>query len=145
MNQPLILLHEESLRISHPVFSAAGNTTKAIFIWDEAYFCQKDYSFKRLVFIYETLCQLPVDIIQGNTVEVISQLNPSILYIPEANNPELLDLINSLKTIVTTRIIQDEIFSVIKKPYNFKRFFQYWKKAEKSVFLYNAGTNDQIL
>jgi hypothetical protein len=141
MNAPLIWVHEEALRLSHPVFKAVPNGTKAIYVWDDDYFRQANYSLKRLIFIYETLCELPVDIIHGNTLDVIRELAPPTLYIPATNNPLIVNIIASLEAIVPVKVVEDEAFAAIKKPSEFRRFFQYWNKAEKTAFLHNGGVN----
>jgi hypothetical protein len=141
MNEPLIWVHEEALRLSHPVFKAVPNGTKAIYVWDDAYFRQANYSLKRLIFIYETLCELPLEIIRGNTANSLRELAPSTLYLPATNNPLIAEIINDLKTTLPAEIIEDEAFVVIKKPIEFRRFFQYWNKAEKTAFLNNGGVN----
>lgn len=139
MNAPLIWLHEESLRIMHPACNAAPNGTRAIYVWDDDYFRQANYSLKRLVFIYETLCELPIEIIHGNTLEVLRGFGPSTLYVPETNNPLITDIITVLKSALPVQIVENEAFAVVKNPTDFRRFFHYWKKAEKSAFLKNGG------
>jgi len=139
MNAPIIWLHEEALRTSHPVFRAAPTEAKAIYVWDDAYFRRVNYSLKRLIFIYETLCALPVDIIFGNTPDILRELAPTTLYIPATNNPLILEIITELKTITSVQIYEDEAFVVPKKSADFIRFFQYWNKAEKTAFLKNGG------
>ncbi len=141
MNAPLIWLHEEALRISHPVFKAAPAGTRAIFAWDDAYFKSTGYTLKRLIFIYETLCELPIDIIYGNTLHVIRELAPPALFIPATNNPLIMEIVTSLKAVVPIDLIEDEAFAVIKKGAEFRRFFQYWNKAEKTVFLHSGGSD----
>lgn len=141
MNAPLILLHEEALRMTHPVFKDTPSETRAIFVWDDDYFRRTDYSLKRLVFMYETLCELPIDIIRGNTLDIVRECAPSILYVPATNNPLIVDIIHDLKSAVPVQIIEDEAFAVIKNPTDFKRFFQYWNKAKKSAFIQNGGVN----
>ena len=92
MQQPLILLHEESLRMTHPVFHAAPNATRVIYVWDDAYVQCTAYSLKRLIFIYETLCGLAVDILRGDTRSTLQEINPSLVFIPHTNNPLLLEI-----------------------------------------------------
>lgn len=140
MNAPIIWLHEEALRITHPVFDAAPEGSKAIFVWDDEYLRQSNYSLKRLIFIYETLCELPIEIIQGDTINVIQTMAPSILYAPNTCHPRIVDLIGKLKLVTNVKLVEDEPFVVIKKPTPLSRFFQYWKKVEKSVFEKNGGT-----
>ena len=141
MNAELIVLHEEALRMTHPVFGVAPVGTKVVYVWDDDYFRQATYSLKRLVFIYETLCELSVDILQGNTLKTIQELAPSMLYIPATNKPLIVSIIDTLKSVAPVEIVADEVFAVIKKPTDFRRFFQYWNKAEKSAFQPDAGTH----
>ena len=141
MNAPLIWVHEEALRMTHPLFKAAPERTKAIYVWDDDYFRAVNYSLKRLIFIYETLCELPIDIIRGNTLDVIRELAPPALYIPATNNALILNIIESLEAAFPVTVVEDETFVVIKKPIEFRRFFQYWNKAEKTAFLQNGGAD----
>ncbi len=139
MNQPLIWLHEEALRTGHPVFTAAPDGTKAIFIWDDVYLRQLNYSLKRLVFIYETLCELPIDILRGDTVRIIKEIAPSILYIPETNKPHLISIVGNLRSVAKVEMIPDETFVTITKSSDLKRFFPFWNEAQKTAFQKNGG------
>jgi hypothetical protein len=139
MSAPLIWLHEEALRATHPVFEAAPEGTKCIFIWDDEYLTKANYSLKRLVFIYEALCELPVDIIKGQTVPLIKQLEPSKLYVPTTNNPLLLETVKSLASVVSLESVPDEVFVPKDKSKTSSRFFQYWKQAQKTAFLKGGG------
>lgn len=139
MNTPLIWIHEQSLRITHPVFSHAPIGTKAVFIWDDHYFHQLNYSLKRLVFIYETLCEMPVQIIHGDTVTIIRDMMPSALYVAASNKPSIISLFNELQKIASVQIIADEDFVLIEKSNDFKRFFPYWNLASKTALKNNGG------
>jgi len=138
MTKPLILLHEEALRATHPVFNAAPEGTRSIFIWDDSYFRKLDYSLKRLVFIYESLCELPVDILQGDIVSVIKEIAPTQLYVPASNKPPFISMMDNLKSIANLHIIQDEDFVTIPTTTELKRFFKYWSVAEKTAFRKNG-------
>ncbi|MBA4275005.1 MAG: hypothetical protein C0436_05060 [Alphaproteobacteria bacterium] len=141
MSTSLIWLHEESLRITHPVFEVAPLDTKAVFIWDDVYLTRANYSLKRLVFIYETLCELPLSIYHGDIVAVVQHLAPSTLYIPATNTPHIVATIDMLKQHADVQRVEDEAFTVIKKAADHRRFFQFWNKAEKTAFLHNGGVN----
>jgi hypothetical protein len=141
MNVPLIWLNEEALRVTHPIFKAAPERTKAIYVWDDGYFRQANYSLKRLIFIYETLCELPIDIIRGSNAAIVQRFAPSTLYVPATNNPLIVNIIASLEATVPVKVVEDEAFVVIKKPTDFIRFFQYWNKSEKKAFLHNGGAD----
>lgn len=133
MNSPLIWLHEESLRLSHPVFKAAPADARTVYIWDDAYFRRTGHSLKRLVFIYETLSEMPVDIIQGNTVDVIGQLSPSSLYVPAVNNPLISEIVDVLKSAFLVQIVEDDPFVSLSGIADFRRFFQYWNRVKEIV------------
>ena len=143
MTTPLIWIHEEALRLSHPIFKEAPSHTKAIFIWDRDYFREAAYSLKRLVFIYETLCELPIDIVQDSIIEGIVNYAPSCLYVPATQNPLILRSILALKVKVPLQVIKDDSFVFLTKKPEFRSFFHYWKKAEKSAFLQNGGVDDK--
>jgi hypothetical protein len=138
MSRALIWLHEETLRLNHPVFSAAPKDSKAVFIWDDAYLRKLDYSLKRLVFIYETLCEMQLEILSGDIVNVIKEIAPSCLYIPATNKPHILSIIEDLKSAAKIELVADENFVSISKPVEFSRFFKYWKSAQKSAFSLNG-------
>ena len=142
IQQPLILLHEESLRMMHPVFNNAPEGTQVIYIWDDAYVQRTGYSLKRLIFIYETLCELEVDILRGDTCSILQEINPSLVYIPQTNNPLLVEMIDSIRGVLSVEMVEDSPFVILKKPMESKRFFQYWSKAEKNAFLHHGGVND---
>jgi len=141
MNPALICLHEEALRMTHPVFNVAPTGTKAIYVWDDNYFRTTDYSLKRLIFIYETLCEMPVDIIRGDTISVIQEMAPSSLFVPATNNPFILSILGDIKSVTKVEIVEDEVFAIMKKPTEARRFFQYWSKVEKSAFQHNGGAD----
>lgn len=141
MQQALILLHEESLRMTHPVFYAAPKNTRVIYIWDDAYVKRTAYSLKRLVFIYETLCGLEVEILRGDTRCILEEMNPSLVYVPSTNNPFYLEIIDSVREVLAVEMVADSPFVMFKKPMKALRFFQYWAKAEKTAFLHDGGVN----
>jgi hypothetical protein len=141
MNEPLIWLHEEALRVTHPVFSSAPERTRAIYVWDDRYLRQLNYSLKRLVFIYETLCELPVDILGGDTVSIIKQIAPSILYVPETTRPHITITIGQIKSVANIKMIQDENFVTITKVTELRRFFPYWNIAQKLALQKNGGVD----
>jgi hypothetical protein len=142
MIQPaLILLHEESLSMTHPVFHVAPEGAKVIYIWDDVYFQCSGYSLKRLIFIYETLCGLEVDILRGDTLSILQDIHPSLVYIPQTNHPLLIEMIASIRKVLAVNLVADEPFVKFDKPMEVKRFFPYWSKAEKKAFLHDGGVN----
>jgi len=139
MTQSLIWLHDEALRLTHPVFAAAPFGAKAIFIWDDSYLKNSGYSLKRLVFIYETLCTLPIEIIHGDTLTTLRNIAEPSLYIPYSYHSFIQNVISELSVIMVAHIKQDETFVSISKDTDFTRFFKYWNKAEQTAFRVNGS------
>ena len=138
MTKTLIWLHDEALRVNHPVFAAAPQGAKAIYIWDETYLKQMGYSLKRLVFIYETLSELNIDIIAGETCRIIDQFAPESLYFAKSYNPALNRIIADIPGRINLHAIAEEQFVDLPDYGEFKRFFKYWNKARKNAFAING-------
>ena len=131
----LVWLHEDALRADHPVILQAGEDCEVVYIWDEDYFKTMDYGFKRLVFIYETLCELPVTIYKGKTAQVLTELidekQAEKLFIPATPNPALQKKIEAISDKVAIKLIEDVPFVSLSKAPGLGRFFRYWNKARK--------------
>ncbi len=138
MAKNVIWLHDEALRLSHPVFSAAPSCTKALFIWDDTYLRESDFSLKRLVFICEALCELSCEVIQGKTLSVLQELGIHTLYVPYSNSPFVKNIILELSKIMQVLVVEDEPFVTLPESSDFKRFFQYWNRAQKTAFMQNG-------
>jgi hypothetical protein len=141
----LIWLHEDALRADHPVFLAAGGSAPSVFVWDEAYWRECGYSFKRLVFLYETLCELPCAIYRGpmrqTLLDLIAKHGALALFVPETPNPALQEVIAALAGHTSVTIVPDEPFVLLKKEPRLSRFFNYWKSAEKLAFTPGGGAD----
>ena len=84
------MLHEQALYLA-PYLTAIPNA-QFMHIWDDDYYQQRQYTLKRLVFIYESLCESNIPIIAGNTLDVIHSRKPTKVYIPNKsrlNDPTL--------------------------------------------------------
>ena len=66
----LVWLHEDALNAKHPVLHSTSNADLVCFVWDDEYLSAMEYGFQRLVFIYETLCEMGINVIRGDTVEM---------------------------------------------------------------------------
>ena len=141
MSGAIVWLHEDALRITHPVITAAQKGSRIIHIWDDAYLQAAGYSLKRLVFLYETLCELPLEIIHGNTFDMLQQLDAVEIYIPASVNPFIQEIAGRLSKNRKVILVAEEPFVTLKNQQDFTRFFSYWKKAEKTAFLKNGGGN----
>ena len=135
MSDLIVLLHEKSLRIPDAVVDRLEKDTRVIYVWDDAYYKNRGYSLKRLVFIYETLSKLPVQILRGDTIQILGSFNPKKVLIPFTADIGLTKLSQSLSRSFNVEIVRDDLFCEEDFSFETKRFFKYWKKAKKTVFL----------
>lgn len=138
MSNPVIWLHTEALRADHPVFTSAPKDARAVYVWDDAALKKAGYSLKRLVFIYETLAELPVEILSGDTASVLAELAPDKLYVPFSPLPYVADVIDALGGI-EVETIKEPPFATVPEDIPYKRFFKYWNKAEKTALQPDGG------
>ena len=134
MLDSIVLLHEKSLRIPNTVIERLTEDTKVIYVWDDEYYKNRGYSLKRLVFIYESLCMLPVQILRGNAAEILTSFNPKKVLIPFTADRGLTKMSENLSRRFNVEIIKDDLFCEVNFDFETKRFFKYWKRAEKTVF-----------
>lgn len=134
MTQPILWLHKNALSINHPAFDDLPDYTRIVHIWDDTLYVQNGYSLKRLVFIYETLCELPVEIIYGDTLSIFKSLKPSQIIVPFTVNQEIKLLCAKLsKEFLVTTVAEPPFVQLPDNP-EFVRFFKYWKQAQKTAF-----------
>ena len=126
----LYWLHDKALHSAH---DDVHDNTRTVFIWDNNYFTKKRYSLKRLVFIYECLCELPVDILFGDTVSLIRELHPEKVIIQDTPDSDVCQLIATISQHAHVEIIPQENFSQLPEKSSFKRFFPFWHKAKKYI------------
>jgi hypothetical protein len=139
MRESIIWLHDYALSINHPVFTIAPDNSRILYIWDNEYLKAENYSLKRLVFIYETLCSLPIEIFHGDTRSLLRQLDIATIYIPATPNILLQKIISDLAKTKNVIVVPEEPFVVLKNNKEFTRFFSYWSQAKSSAFTPNVS------
>ena len=131
----LFWIHEDTLNLPEDV--------EGFFIWDADYLQDMDYGFKKLVFIYETLCEMGVEIYQGSIPEtapkVMTEHEADRLYIYKTPNPLLQQKIDDVSDKIPVQIIEPTPFVRLDKDADLKRFFRYWNKAKKDAFKKDGG------
>ena len=136
----LLWIHEDFLRDQIPNELKDQNVRK-FFVWDEEYFQSMNYSFKRLVFIYETLCEMQCEIYRGKISEVVSEIadqnHQSQIWCGVTPNPILQKIIQDLRQNLQVHQVNLPDFVVLTKEPSLKRFFNYWNVARKTVLTKN--------
>jgi hypothetical protein len=133
--KPIIWVHEDALSRDHPVFERAGRNARAVFIWDNEDFQSRQLSFKKLVFLYECLEDMNVEIIEGRTAEVLASLCSAQgkLYTARSHNPQISNLINPLRSELDIIEVHKKRLSDVEITADMARFFRFWNKAKKSI------------
>ena len=135
----LIWLHEDCLRATHNLFDHAPDA-KAVFIWDDAHMQAMHFGLKRRVFIYQSLCQLPVEIYAGESVATLTHLASHVheIITGKTPNPALKQIMQRVREHKKLSTIADAPFVQMDSPPDLRRFFKYWNKAKKHAFLYDG-------
>ena len=139
MENSIIWLHEKALSTNHPIFQDFTQSTSVIHIWDNDYLKKRNYSLKKLIFLYETLCSFPVEIIEGNTLKILQSFNVEKIFIPQTPDSHIRAIVERLSTGKTVVEVPETPFCHLNLPKRKDRFFNYWKIAKKQVFLKNGG------
>ena len=137
MADQLLLVHDKALRFGLDACEVSERF-KAIHIWDDEYYRAQRYSLKRLVFIYETLLDLPLEIIHGKTLDILSEENFDDIVIPYSGDQALKNLFSKIEKIKTVHYLFETSFVNLDRTVEFKRFFKYWNQAKKTAFLING-------
>ena len=134
----LLYIHDKGLGDNQPIFSRMTPNSRALFIWDDAYFKKRNYSLKRLVFIYETLTTMPVEIVHGKTLDIVKEIAPKKVITPYTSDLELRQLMSETFKDFELELVYPKAFVHINDEFNFTRFFKYWNKAKKTAFQVNT-------
>ena len=137
MANKLLLIHEKALRFGLDL-RGKSESFRAIHIWDDEYYRMQKYSLKRLVFIYETLLELPLEIIHGNTLDILMEQNLDHIVIPYSGDEALKNLFSEIEKIKTVHYLSETCFVNLDRTVEFKRFFKYWNQAKRTAFLNNG-------
>ena len=135
----IIWLHDKAMNLPQLEALGASAQQPALFIWDDDYFRSRAYALKRLVFIYESLCALPVEIVHGDTMAVMQQRAPDSIKTFFTADSHISAIIERLAQAHRVQVIKPEPFVRIAEDYQFQRFFKYWNKARLTAFLANGG------
>jgi len=130
----LIWIHEDMLSRNHPVFAESAGDCEVVFVWDDRYFQDQGYSFKRLVFIYECLQDMDVTLYKGDTLTILDVISQG-RDIHTGDTPSLYihDVINTVSSGSKVYIHQNIPLTSIAANSDMGRFFRYWNRARKSA------------
>ena len=137
MSKRLFWVHEDALSMDHPMFERFQPGDAVCFVWDDEHLESMGYGFQRLVFVYETICEMGIQVYRGSTVRTLNDLahahEASVLCVPHSLNPALQQQMASLEQELTVEVVRSEPFASLDKAPNLRRFFAYWKLARPAL------------
>ncbi|MBW4553010.1 MAG: hypothetical protein KME35_18155 [Aphanocapsa sp. GSE-SYN-MK-11-07L] len=134
MRQPLVWLHGDCLSpLAPPLF--AYPDAPAVWVWDDQLLEQQQISLKRIVFIYECLLELPVEIRRGEVATEINQFARAQaadgIVTTGSPSPRFEQICQGLELPV--KILEVNPFVNYQGYIDLKRFSRYWHVAQRYV------------
>lgn len=130
---PVLWVHEDMLSPLNDAFLRHPGAP-ALFVFDDEFLTENRWSLKRIVFLYECLLEMPVEIARGNPVEqlrLFAEKHQAIEIVtvdsPGARFREIAARLPQLQSI------PEEPFIALREPVDLKRFSRYWRRAEASL------------
>jgi hypothetical protein len=135
--KPVLWIHEDALSPRSSVFERHPDAP-AIFVFDEKHIAQTQMSFKRIVFLYECLLEMPVTIRRGDVVaevmNFVRECEADCLLTMESVSPRWRQHCQQLSQQMKVQALPVEPFIRYEGHIDLKRFSRYWRVAEKFAF-----------
>lgn len=143
MTQPIIWVHGDNLNPNAPVFQEYQDAP-AIFVFDEDLISAWNISFKRIIFMYECLLELPVTIRKGHMVREIVDFaiehKATEIVTMQSPSPRFLQIVSTLEAKMNSqkqvRILRETPLVDTDYDLDLKRFSRYWRKAKPYAMRY---------
>ena len=140
----LVWLHEEALRLTHPVFATAGPDAGRVFIWDAARLAESHVGLTRQLFIYETLAEMAssrdLAIYEGRAEDLLPRLAAASgaerILVPASPDPAIRAAVAAVSRAapdIEVTVVEDTPFVSLMNEPDLGRFFRYWNKAKKGA------------
>lgn len=131
-------IHADNLNPHQPALTKYGDLP-AIFVWDEALLNEWQISFKRIVFIYECLLELPVVIRKGDVAEEVAKFahehDADRIITPASPSPRhhliCQQIARQMPEDAKLSVVRGDEFVDYDGHIDLKRFSRYWKHVKK--------------
>jgi hypothetical protein len=133
----VVWVHGDCLRPTNPALIHAP-TAPALFVFDDELLRDYRISLKRLVFLYESLCELPITIVRGDVVTELrafaTQHHATHIVTAASVAPRFHHIVATLKQRHHVTVLAEEPFVDIPVHTDIKRFSRYWQVARARLF-----------
>ncbi|MBC8161395.1 MAG: hypothetical protein H7Z42_09265 [Roseiflexaceae bacterium] len=137
MANTIVWVHGDCLDPHGPAL-AAHPGAPAIWVWDDALLAEWRLSLKRIVFIYESLLELPVVIRRGDVATQLRRFadeqGATTIATAQSPSPRFAALSRELRHTHTVEVLPVAPFLAYQGTIDLKRFSRYWATAERYVF-----------
>jgi len=139
-NNKILWIHADNLNPDNILFQEYPNTP-AIFVWDDELLRDWQISLKRMVFMYESLLELPVTIRRGKVAReliIFAQEHKATQIITlESPSPRQREIAEAIKLqsrlSIKVEIQPDMPFVDTNKRLDLKRFSRYWRNIQSDA------------
>jgi len=143
MSDTIIWVNGDNLNPSSHVFTKYPDAP-AIFVFDERLLAEWNISFKRIVFMYECLLEMPVVIRKGDVVsEVIKfadEHGASDIVTITSPSPRFWQITDEIREQIKhkgeIRVLQEIPLVYSDYEFDLKRFSRFWRKAKPYAMQY---------
>lgn len=142
MTTTIAWLHADNLNPHQEALTQAGDIP-AIFVWDDELLAEWDISFKRIVFIYECLLEIPnLTIRKGNVADEVAafaaEQGAQQILTPFSPSPKhrvlCQQIVNQLESGSKLTIVHDAPFvDYDNEQLDLKRQSRYWRTVKKTA------------
>lgn len=131
----VVWVHGDALSPYNPALRAYP-TAPALWVWDDALLADYNLSLKRLVFLYESLLELPITIQRGDVVTRLAEFaaaqGTETIITTDSPSPRFDDIAFGLEARgLKLHRVFDEPFIDSAAQFDLKRFSRFWRKAER--------------
>jgi deoxyribodipyrimidine photo-lyase len=135
-NPAVIWLHGDNLNPSSPALRAAPGQL-ALWVWDDALLTEWQISLKRLVFLYESLVELPVTVRRGKVTEEVARFaieqGARLIITNDSPSPRFERIVQQLSQRLPVAIVPAEPFAPYDGLLDLRRGMRYWRQIEGAV------------
>lgn len=134
--QTVVWVHGDMLNLNHPAL-VQNPDAPALYVWDDALLREYELSFKRVVFIYECLLELPVVIRRGDPAAEVLRFaagnSASRIVTGASVSPRFTNLCATIRAGLgegrRLDIVEEPPFVTVSGPLDLKRFSRYWQQV----------------
>lgn len=134
----VIWVHADALSAGNPAFLAYPDAP-AIFVFDDVVLDGYQISLKRILFMYECLLEMPVEIYRGDVAECVVAFarrhEATGIATVNTPSPRFHHIVEEIGRDLPVEMLFERPLVTTPESTDLGRFTRFWKKAERSALL----------